>query len=69
VGRSFPEVALHNVFSLGRRQKIRRLCESTMRRGAHMSTIGTVVFWLAVFWMPSVVLMGYLLLPRLAKND
>jgi hypothetical protein len=34
-----------------------------------MSTIGTVIFWLAVFWAPGVILMGYLLLPRLPKTD
>ncbi len=29
-----------------------------------MSTIGTVVFWLALFWTPALALAGYLLLPR-----
>ena len=29
-----------------------------------MDTIATVMFWVALVWMPSLVLMVYLLLPR-----
>jgi hypothetical protein len=29
-----------------------------------METVETAIFWLEVFWTPSLALMGYLLLPR-----
>ena len=29
-----------------------------------MSTMATVMFWMALIWMPSLVLLAYLLLPR-----
>ena len=37
--------------------------------GAYMSTIETVIFWLAVFWTPSLAFAGYLLLPRRPDAD
>ncbi len=34
-----------------------------------MDAIETVIFWLAVFWTPSLLLVGFLLLPkRLIKS-
>jgi hypothetical protein len=36
--------------------------------GASMTTTETVIFWLAVFWAPGLVFVGYLLLPRRSER-
>lgn len=34
-----------------------------------MSTIKMVAFWLACFWIPALLLAGYLLFPRRSRLD
>jgi hypothetical protein len=40
-----------------------------MTRVASMSTIETVIFWLAVFWTPGLAFVGFLLLTKRPELD
>jgi hypothetical protein len=51
------------------RIKIFAMISSDHDTGPYVSAVGTVIFWLVVFWTPGLVFAGYLLLPRRPNAD
>ena len=55
--------ALHNIFRLANQQTPADFQDRSCV-GTTVSTIESTIFWLELFWTPSLVIAGYLLLPR-----